>query len=114
MYLWVALWVPALQDTLAPDDAPVPLGRVFSSFMAAMSLGSLLYNAILYRLGPRSDPQPAPDARADPTDDERTPLVAAADRVDATPGAAASRAVAFHARLGCALLVFSGDSRNMV
>ena len=112
MYLWVALWVPSLQDTLADGDAPLPLGRVFSSFMAAMSLGSLLYNAILYRFGPISASEMA--AAATRGSDERAPLLPA-DGVEAvTPLAQASQTVAFHARLGCALLVFSGEWSSAV
>ncbi len=111
MYLWVALWVPSLQDTLAEGDAPLPLGRVFSSFMAAMSLGSLLYNAALHRLGPR--PERTGDAGAGRDGDERAPLLATeGPEVDALAGrSSAAHGVAFHAKLGCALLVFSGESR---
>jgi hypothetical protein len=47
MYLFVFLWVPALQEYAASYPAqPLPLGYIFSSFMISMMLGSLLYTAI--------------------------------------------------------------------
>ena len=45
MYLFVFLWVPSLQET-ALTSAPLPLGYIFSCFMIAMMLGSLLYTTI--------------------------------------------------------------------
>lgn len=47
MYLFVFLWVPALQEYATSYPAqPLPLGYIFSSFMISMMLGSLLYTAI--------------------------------------------------------------------
>ena len=47
MYLFVFLWVPALQEYASSYPAqPLPLGYIFSSFMISMMLGSLLYTAI--------------------------------------------------------------------
>ncbi|KAH6908372.1 hypothetical protein BKA70DRAFT_1372019 [Coprinopsis sp. MPI-PUGE-AT-0042] len=45
MYLFVFLWVPALQESAPPSSTP-PLGLIFSSFMISMMLGSLLYTTI--------------------------------------------------------------------
>ncbi|KAI5474830.1 hypothetical protein MNV49_002360 [Pseudohyphozyma bogoriensis] len=46
MYLFVFLWVPTLQDVGRADDpetgGDLPLGTIFSSFMVAMMLGSLI------------------------------------------------------------------------
>lgn len=50
MYLFVFIWVPALQEaspTLPPTT--LPLGYIFSSFMVAMMLGSILYTTIVSR-----------------------------------------------------------------
>ncbi|KAF8882420.1 hypothetical protein BD779DRAFT_1444836 [Infundibulicybe gibba] len=44
MYLFVFLWVPALQE--ASKSSALPLGYIFSSFMVSMMLGSLMYTAI--------------------------------------------------------------------
>lgn len=48
MYLFVFLWVPALQEVSIsfPASNP-PLGYIFSSFMISMMLGSLFYTAIV-------------------------------------------------------------------
>ena len=112
MYLWVAMWVPSLQDTLSPGEPALPLGRVFSSFMAAMSLGSLLYNAALYRFGPRSILVPVPDetSSAAAGAGERQALLATDASASAPSPGPAARTVAFHASLGCALLVLSGKN----
>lgn len=106
MYLWVALWVPSLQDTLSEGDAPLPLGRVFSSFMAAMSLGSLVYNAVLYRYGPNTKPK-ATDVQPAPADEHQSLLARTTPLAGAATGPV-SQAVVFHARLGSGLLVLSG------
>lgn len=45
MYLFVFLWVPSLQES-AGSLAPLPLGYIFSCFMVAMMLGSLLYTSV--------------------------------------------------------------------
>lgn len=45
MYLFVFLWVPSLQETVSPSTT-LPLGYIFSCFMIAMMLGSLLYSTI--------------------------------------------------------------------
>lgn len=45
MYLFVFLWVPALQEASHSTD-DLPLGYIFSAFMTSMMLGSLLYTAI--------------------------------------------------------------------
>ena len=45
MYLFVFLWVPSLQESAA--SSTLPLGYIFSSFMIAMMLGSLLYTTIV-------------------------------------------------------------------
>lgn len=46
MYLFVFVWVPAMQEA-APVTPPLPLGYIFSSFMMSMTLGSILYTAIV-------------------------------------------------------------------
>ncbi|KAI0261625.1 hypothetical protein BC834DRAFT_461545 [Gloeopeniophorella convolvens] len=60
MYLFVFIWVPTLQESsLAPSF--LPLGYIFSAFMVAMMLGSLLYTFVTahwYR------PAPAPVVQA--------------------------------------------------
>ncbi|THH12278.1 hypothetical protein EW146_g7769 [Bondarzewia mesenterica] len=45
MYLFVFIWVPALQESSSTPSA-LPLGYIFSSFMISMMLGSLLYTFI--------------------------------------------------------------------
>ena len=45
MYLFVVIWVPALQECSSTPDS-IPLGYVFSAFMISMMLGSLLYTFI--------------------------------------------------------------------
>jgi MFS transporter, MFS domain-containing protein family, molybdate-anion transporter len=45
MYLFVFLWVPALQES-ASSSSTLPLGLIISSFMIAMMLGSILYTTI--------------------------------------------------------------------
>lgn len=45
MYLFVFLWVPSLQEA-SPSTAALPLGYIFSCFMVAMMLGSLLYTTL--------------------------------------------------------------------
>ena len=45
MYLFVFLWVPSLQEA-SLSESPLPLGYIFSCFMVAMMLGSLLYTTI--------------------------------------------------------------------
>ncbi|KAI0320571.1 DUF791-domain-containing protein [Amylostereum chailletii] len=42
MYIFVFIWVPALQET-SPSPSSLPLGFIFSSFMVSMILGSLFY-----------------------------------------------------------------------
>ncbi|EIW78301.1 DUF791-domain-containing protein [Coniophora puteana RWD-64-598 SS2] len=61
MYLFVFLWVPALQES-SPHFPTVslPLGYIFSSFMISMMLGSLLYTAVTSYL-----PPPTPQAPGD-------------------------------------------------
>ncbi|KAF7789726.1 hypothetical protein EIP86_000672 [Pleurotus ostreatoroseus] len=54
MYLFVFLWVPSLQEAL-PSEAPLPLGYIFSCFMVAMMLGSLLYTTLVALAG-RANP----------------------------------------------------------
>jgi hypothetical protein len=47
MYLFVFMWVPALQEASHSSNIlPLPLGYIFSAFMTSMMLGSLLYTAI--------------------------------------------------------------------
>ncbi|CAL1698995.1 unnamed protein product [Somion occarium] len=46
MYLFVFLWVPSLQESAGPSSTSLPLGYIFSCFMIAMMLGSLLYTTI--------------------------------------------------------------------
>lgn len=58
MYLFVFVWVPALQE--AASTATLPLGIIFSAFMLSMMIGSLLYTAIV------SNPPPTrPGQQAD-------------------------------------------------
>ncbi|EGO03933.1 hypothetical protein SERLA73DRAFT_102290 [Serpula lacrymans var. lacrymans S7.3] len=59
MYLFVFLWVPALQEA-SPSSLALPLGYIFSSFMISMMLGSLLYTAICSYA-----PPPTPTAPGD-------------------------------------------------
>ncbi|KJA17597.1 hypothetical protein HYPSUDRAFT_46222 [Hypholoma sublateritium FD-334 SS-4] len=47
MYLFVFLWVPALQEAALPASLPLPLGYIFSAFMVSMMLGSLFYTALV-------------------------------------------------------------------
>ncbi|KAF8156026.1 hypothetical protein B0H34DRAFT_659078 [Crassisporium funariophilum] len=50
MYLFVFLWVPALQEyAKGTPSISLPLGYIFSSFMISMMLGSLIYTAIVSR-----------------------------------------------------------------
>ena len=51
MYLFVFLWVPSLQESAVPG-AELPLGYIFSCFMVAMMLGSLLYTTAVKWLTP--------------------------------------------------------------
>lgn len=43
MYLFVFLWVPALQF-VSSQGSSLPFGIIFSAFMICMSFGSLLYS----------------------------------------------------------------------
>jgi len=55
MYLFVFNWVPALQEA-SHDPSSLPLGYIFSSYMVAMMLGSLLYTSIVAYFTP-ADPE---------------------------------------------------------
>jgi len=44
MYLFVFLWVPSMEKV--SNDATLPLGYIFSSFMFSMMIGSLIYTSI--------------------------------------------------------------------
>ncbi|KZT07017.1 DUF791-domain-containing protein [Laetiporus sulphureus 93-53] len=55
MYLFVFNWVPAMQEVALPYN-PLPLGYIFSSFMVAMMVGSLLYTSIV-SLHSTTDPE---------------------------------------------------------
>jgi hypothetical protein len=57
MYLFVFLWVPSLQEAAKRNE--LPLGYIFSSFMIAMMLGSILYTAIVTYSLPSSTTAPA-------------------------------------------------------
>jgi hypothetical protein len=57
MYLFVFLWVPSLQEAAKRNE--LPLGYIFSSFMIAMMLGSILYTAIVTYSLPSSATAPA-------------------------------------------------------
>ncbi|GBE88863.1 hypothetical protein BKA93DRAFT_497710 [Sparassis latifolia] len=46
MYLFVFNWVPALQEA-SMDASSLPLGYIFSCYMVAMMVGSLLYTSIV-------------------------------------------------------------------
>ncbi|KAI0692884.1 hypothetical protein BC835DRAFT_1355598 [Cytidiella melzeri] len=46
MYLFVFLWVPALQESSESAES-LPLGYIFSCFMVSMMLGSLLYTTVI-------------------------------------------------------------------
>ncbi|EKM48068.1 uncharacterized protein PHACADRAFT_132609 [Phanerochaete carnosa HHB-10118-sp] len=72
MYLFVFLWVPALQESSDPSE-PLPLGYIFSCFMVAMMLGSLLYTTLTSVFGRASDPGAGGAAAAAATHEE--PLV---------------------------------------
>lgn len=62
MYLFVFLWVPALQEASATYPiVALPLGYIFSSFMISMMLGSLLYTAIVGWYLPAT-PKPSADS----------------------------------------------------
>jgi hypothetical protein len=54
MYFWVLIWVPSLQET--SPGISLPLGYIFSSFMISMSLGSLVYGAIVTHSNPTDSP----------------------------------------------------------
>lgn len=45
----VRRWVPTMQDAASASDGPLPLGTIFSNFMVAFSLGSIIYNGLLAR-----------------------------------------------------------------
>jgi hypothetical protein len=45
MYLFVFIWVPTLQES-SVDPSGLPLGYIFSTFMASVMFGSLLYTFI--------------------------------------------------------------------
>jgi hypothetical protein len=49
MYLFVFFWTPALLASRTPDGqkAALPLGLIFASFMAAIMLGSLIFNLVV-------------------------------------------------------------------
>ena len=68
MYLFVFLWVPSLQEA-SLSTSPLPLGYIFSCFMVAMMLGSLLYTTIISFAQHSSIPPPS--ASADRPDRER-------------------------------------------
>lgn len=53
MYLFVFLWVPAL-ELVAPMEEKLPFGIIFSAFMCCMSLGSAIYG-IASTTGPSSE-----------------------------------------------------------
>lgn len=57
MYLFVFLWVPSLQESSI--DANLPLGYIFSCFMIAMMLGSLLYTTLISFFSASSTPASA-------------------------------------------------------
>lgn len=61
MYLFVFLWVPSLQEATTSSD-PLPLGYIFSCFMIAMMLGSLLYTTVVSF----SKPRPASSVSEEP------------------------------------------------
>ena len=42
MYLFVFIWVVALQDTQDVTEMTLPLGTIFSVYMVAMMLGSMI------------------------------------------------------------------------
>ena len=48
MYLWIFFWSAALNNarSLAQDGGDLPFGLIFSCFMCAMMLGSLLFNLV--------------------------------------------------------------------
>lgn len=48
MYLWIFFWSAALNNarSLAQGGGDLPFGLIFSCFMCAMSLGSLLFNLV--------------------------------------------------------------------
>lgn len=52
MYLFVFLWVPALQDA---GGMYLPLGYIFSAFMVSMMLGSIIYTTIATTYKPASN-----------------------------------------------------------
>lgn len=54
MYLFVFLWVPALQ-IVSHREEDLPFGIIFSAFMCCMSFGSLVYSNAS-RSGPRESP----------------------------------------------------------
>lgn len=63
MYLFVFLWVPALQET-STSTKQLPLGYIFSCFMVSMMIGSVLYSSVVSSfLSPRA-PRSPPVSRA--------------------------------------------------
>lgn len=109
-YCWVFLWVAILQDTQQPGEDSLPFGRMFSCFMGAMSLGSLVYNLALRHFGPSNRGGVAPAASdAEPVADENAPLLAASG--SSLPGpASASPSISFHATLAVVLLLLAGSA----
>jgi MFS transporter, MFS domain-containing protein family, molybdate-anion transporter len=64
MYLFVFLWVPSLQESSTSSEA-LPLGYIFSCFMIAMMLGSLLYTSVI-SFSQRPSTHPMPDGPEEP------------------------------------------------
>lgn len=63
MYLFVFLWVPALQEA-STSTKQLPLGYIFSCFMVSMMIGSVLYSSVVSSfLSPRP-PRSPPVSRA--------------------------------------------------
>lgn len=50
MYIFVFLWTPALQGAQENPTNPIPHGMIFSTFMVALMLGSVLFDRILRRI----------------------------------------------------------------
>lgn len=49
MYIFVFMWTPALQGVQADPEISIPHGMIFSTFMVALMLGSVLFERLLHR-----------------------------------------------------------------
>lgn len=82
-----------MQDAAAGSDGPLPLGTIFSNFMVAFSLGSIIYNGLLARashtlISPTSSPASSrtalsADPRLSPTSSTSSTLFSTSSELQA-------------------------------